>query len=58
MGVEAGRNPHVVDRPRSPAPDGCHGGAHPPGGGPGERVALTGAPCALTKTDRLENANG
>jgi hypothetical protein len=28
----AGRNPHVVDRPRSPALDGCRG-QPPPGGG-------------------------
>src|SRR5260370_30353084 len=32
MGEAAGRNPHVVDRPRSPAPDGCRG-QPPPGGG-------------------------
>ena len=32
MGEAAGRNPHVVDRPRPPAPDGCRG-QPPPGGG-------------------------
>jgi hypothetical protein len=32
MGEAAGSNPHVVDRPRSPAPDGCRG-QPPPGGG-------------------------
>ncbi len=32
LGEAAGRNPHVVDRPRSPAPDGCRG-QPPPGGG-------------------------
>ncbi len=31
MGEAAGRNPHIVDRPRSPAPDGCRG--QPPLGG-------------------------
>ena len=32
MGQAAGRNPHVVDRPRAPAPDGCRGQPSPDGG--------------------------
>jgi hypothetical protein len=32
MGEAAGRDPHVVDRSRSPASDGCRG-QPPPGGG-------------------------
>jgi hypothetical protein len=32
MGEAAGRDPHVVDRPRSPASDGCRGQPPPSGG--------------------------
>jgi hypothetical protein len=38
MGEAAGRDPHVVDRPRSPAPDGCRGQPPPGRSGPRRRI--------------------